>query len=286
MLFGDSISLVKLLTLLTLILSTSTTSMNVDTSTFSIGESLTFRSDVLQESRTINVYLPLSYSEEPDRKYPVIYLLDGSADEDFIHISGLVQFGSFSWIQMIPESIVVGIANTDRKHDFTFPSNNDRDRVEVPTAGGSADFVEMIKEELQPLVTRRYRQNGSSTLIGQSLGGLLATEILLKQPQLFDNYVIVSPSLWWDDESLLQARVADLSSINAVYIGVGEEGATMKRVAKELFDKLREHEPITENLSFRYFPELDHGDTLHLAAYDAFKTIFAPHRGATTDSGQ
>jgi len=265
---------VKLLTLLTIILSSSTTSLTINTSDFVIGESLTFQSDVLQEARTINVYLPLSYSEEPDRKYPVVYLLDGSADEDFIHISGLVQFGSFSWIQMIPESIVIGIANTDRTHDLTFPSNNERDRTEAPTAGGSAEFVEMIEEELQPLVTRRYRVNDSSALVGQSLGGLLATEILLKKPELFDNYIIVSPSLWWDDESLLQISSADLSSVNAVYIGVGEESPTMNRVAKDLFEKLQEDRSMTENLSFRNFPELDHGDALHLAVYDAFKTIF------------
>ncbi len=264
----------KMLAVLTFILSSSATSMTVDTSAFVIGESLTFQSDVLHESRTINVYLPLSYSQEPGREYPVIYLLDGSADEDFVHISGLVQFGSFSWIQMVPESIVIGIANTDRKHDLTFPSSNERDQIEAPTAGGSARFIEMIEQELQPLVARRYRVNDSSTLIGQSLGGLLATEVLLKEPELFDNYIIVSPSLWWDDESLLQVSSADLSSVNAVYIGVGEEGPTMKRVAEELFEKLRNDKSIKENISYRYFPELDHGDTLHLAVYDAFESIF------------
>jgi predicted alpha/beta superfamily hydrolase len=249
-------------------------STTISTSEFSIGESIVFQSDVLQQTRTINVYLPLSYSEEPDKKYPVVYLLDGSADEDFIHIAGLVQFGSFSWIRMIPESIVIGIANTDRKQDFTFPSNNEQDRADIPAAGGSSKIVEMLEEELQPLVAQRYRISDSSTLIGQSLGGLLATEILLKKPELFNNYVIVSPSLWWDDESLLEVSVPDLSSINAIYIGVGEEGPTMKRVAKDLFEKLQEDKPMEQNLSFQYFPELDHGDTLHLAVYDAFKTIF------------
>lgn len=101
------------------------------------------------------------------------------------------------------------------------------------------------------------------------------TKILLKKPELFDNYIIVSPSLWWDDESLLQASAADFASVRAVYIGVGEEGPTMNRVAKELFEKLQQEESLTEDLSFRSFPELDHGDTLHLAVYDAFKTIFA-----------
>ena len=133
----------------------------------------------------------------------------------------------------------------------------------------------MIEAELQPLVKDRYRVAGSSTLIGQSFGGLLATEILLKQPGLFDNYVIVSPSLWWDDESLLQAEVSDLSSVNAVYIGVGEEGPVMKRVARELSEKLQRNASLSDRLSYRFFPELDHGDTLHLAVYDAFETIFA-----------
>lgn len=265
----------NLLTLLTILLSSPTTTPIISTSDFVIGESLTFQSDVLEEVRTINVYLPLSYAKEPDKKYPVVYLLDGSADEDFIHISGIVQFGSFSWIQMIPESIVIGIANTDRRHDLTYPSNNEQDQTDSPTAGGSAEFIEMIKEELQPLVAQRYRVNDSSTLVGQSFGGLFATEVLLKKPALFDNYVIVSPSLWWDNESLLKASAADLSSVNAVYIGVGEEGEVMKRVANELFEKLQEDETITENLSFRYFSELDHGDALHLAVYDAFETIFA-----------
>lgn len=49
----------------------------------------------------------------------------------------------------------------------------------------------------------------------------------------------------------------------------------MKRVAEALFEKLRKDQSMTGNLSFRHFPELDHGDALHLAAYDAFKTVFA-----------
>lgn len=185
----------KLAILLALVLSSAAAPPITSSSDFVIGESITFQSEVLQERRTINVYLPLSYSEDPDREYPVVYLLDGSADEDFIHISGLVQFGSFSWIRMMPESIVVGIANNDRQRDLTFPSGNELDRSKAPTAGGSAEFIEMIEQELQPLVARRFRVTDMSTIVGQSLGGLLATEVLLKRPELFDHYIIVSPSL-------------------------------------------------------------------------------------------
>lgn len=91
---------------------------------FTIGKSINIKSAILKETRTINVYLPLNYHKDSLKQYPVIYLLDGSKDEDFIHVSGIVQFGSFSWINMVPESIVVGIGNVDRKRDFTYPSHN------------------------------------------------------------------------------------------------------------------------------------------------------------------
>lgn len=82
---------------------------------FSIGKSIPIASSVIEEERILNIYLPLSYSSDIIKQYPVIYLLDGSKDEDFIHISGIVQFASFLWINRVPESIVVGIANVKRE---------------------------------------------------------------------------------------------------------------------------------------------------------------------------
>ena len=141
----------------------------------------------------INVYLPASYHIDSTRKYNVIYLLDGSAEEDFIHISGLIQFGSYPSINMLPESIVVvGVSNVDRKHDFTFPSSIVEDKNEFPITGGSENFIFFIEMEFQPKVEAMYRTSSVKTIIGRSLGGLLATEILLKKPDLFDNYVIIS----------------------------------------------------------------------------------------------
>jgi predicted alpha/beta superfamily hydrolase len=143
----------------------------------SIGEKIEFQSKILKENRILNIYLPNGYSKDSLKEYPVIYLLDGSIDEDFIHISGLVQFGSFSWINMIPESIVVGISNVDRKRDFTFPTNNKKDKEDFPTTGESESFINFIENELQPYIDKKYETDSIKTLIGQSLGGLLATEI-------------------------------------------------------------------------------------------------------------
>lgn len=243
-------------------------------SNFSIGETITFHSSVLQEDRILNVYLPRGYQSEANKNYPVIYLLDGSADEDFIHVAGLVQFGSFSWINQIPESIVVGIANIDRKRDLTFPTTNVKDKKDFPTTGGSKNFIKFLRSEVQPLVEKTYRTGSPKTIIGQSLGGLLATEILFKSPSLFDNYIIISPSLWWDDEFLLKMTPIARSASTSIYIGVGKEGEIMERVAKELFDKLKSAEAKNPSIHFNYFEQLDHGDTLHLAVYDAFSKLF------------
>ncbi len=184
----------------------------------------------LGEKRILNVYLPDGYNKSDTIKYHSIYLLDGSADEDFIHTVGLVQFSSFPWVNRVPPSIVVGIANKDRKRDFTFASTIEDDKKLCPTSGHSDKFMAFIEKELQPYIEHKYKTNGQRTLIGESLGGLLATEILLKKPTLFTRYIIISPQAycWWDDASLLKLH-SDILNDNfkqktSIYIGVGKEG--------------------------------------------------------------
>tara|TARA_R110002020_G_scaffold296658_1_gene512320 strand:+ start:113152 stop:113979 length:828 start_codon:yes stop_codon:yes gene_type:complete len=239
-----------------------------------LGKTVEIKSVILGENRLINLYFPPDYSENKEKSYPVIYLLDGSADEDFIHIAGLAQFASFSWINIIPESIIVGIANVDRKRDFTFPTSNKKDKTEFPTTGGSEKFIAFLEKELQPFITSNYRTTPTKTLIGQSLGGLLATEILLKKPDLFDNYIIVSPSLWWSDEALLQFKPIDYKQPKSIYIAVGKEGDVMENDAKSLFEKLTRSKKEKTTIYFNFLENQNHGDALHLAVYDAFEKIF------------
>ena len=126
------------------------------------------------------IYLPEGYQPGDTARYPVIYLLDGSADEDFIHVVGLVQFNTFPWIKRLPKSIVVGIANVDRQRDFTYPTRDAVDEKRYATAGHFDKFITFLEQELQPYINRKYRTNASRTIIGQSLAGLLATEFYLK----------------------------------------------------------------------------------------------------------
>ncbi|WP_115900849.1 alpha/beta hydrolase [Tenacibaculum gallaicum] len=268
----------KILTLAILLITISTfaqsTPVKVNEGDFSIGKTVQIKSTVLKEDRTLNIYFPASYNTDKSKKYPVIYLLDGSKDEDFIHITGIVQFGSFSWINMLPEAIVVGIGNVDRKRDFTYPSSIEIDQKEFPTSGSSKKFIQFLKKELLPFIDTNYRTTNGKTLIGQSLGGLLATEVLFKTPTLFNNYIIVSPSLWWDDEKLLTFTPVKYDTKKNIYIAVGKEGPTMERTAKELHDKLLSKKTKNTKLYFDFLEDKTHGDALHEAVYNAFEKIF------------
>ncbi len=250
-----------------------------------IGVADAIQSKVLGERRVLNIYLPEGYSAQDTTNYSVIYLLDGSTDEDFIHVAGLVQFNAFPWINRLPKTILVGIANVDRRRDFTYPTTIESDRQRNKTAGQSAKFMAFIESELQPYIEKEYRATRTQTLIGQSLGGLLATEILLKKPALFDNYVIVSPSLWWDNGSLLKQDSpllqAGFTKPVAVYIGVGKEGLTpgdnprvMEVDANLLADKLKAGKRPNLSVHFDYLPQEDHATIGHQAISNAFRLLY------------
>jgi predicted alpha/beta superfamily hydrolase len=241
-------------------------------------------SKILSEQRTLNIYLPEGYNPADSVRYPVVYLLDGSADEDFIHVVGLYQFSSFPWVARVPKSIIVGIANIDRKRDFTFPTSVIEDKKKYPTTGGSAKFIKFLENELQPYIEHRYKTNDHRTIIGESLGGLLATEILLKHPSLFDQYIIVSPSLWWNNGSLLKQDGAvlhdSLTQPVSVYIGVGKEGLTpsdpprvMEVDANVLADKIRNSESKSVKVYFDYLPQEDHASIAHQALLNALRML-------------
>ncbi|TWV99810.1 alpha/beta hydrolase [Chitinophaga pinensis] len=240
----------------------------------SIGETHTFRSEILRENRTVNIYLPKEYDPAADKHYPVIYLLDGAMDEDFVHIAGLTQF--LTMIDTLPPSILVGIANVDRKRDFTFPSAIRELTQKYPTTGGAANFIAFLSQELQPFVKKHYKVNDTSTLIGQSLGGLLATAILLKQPDMFLNYVIISPSLWWDEGALMTMAPFLISQRNIrahVFIAVGDEGAEMQDAASNLATVLQDARQKELYTNFLYMPKETHRTILHNSVYKALQVL-------------
>jgi uncharacterized protein len=238
-----------------------------------LGRSEIVRSEVLNESRTINVLLPAGY-EKGEARYPVIYLLDGGAYEDWFHAASLFDF--LSTYDVMPPHIVIGIGNVDRRRDFTRPSTDPADLKAAPTSGGAERFMDFVERELVPHVEKTYRARGRRTLVGQSLAGLAATHFLLERPHLFHDYVIVDPSLWWNRRALL-GRAPDLlkpprPSGQRVYLSAAAGEAEMKAGAEALAALLKRARPEVA-LSYEFLPEETHATSLHISLYNAMRLL-------------
>lgn len=201
-----------------------------------LGTHYVLHSKNMQEDQKFNVRLPENYSDTIS--YPVIFLLDGSVDGDFLPFCGLAHNAAYPWVNQLPASIIVGIENADRRRDYTFPTTVEEDLKSYPTTGHSKEFIAYLKTELIPW-TQSHFKTSEQTIAGQSLGGLLASEILLSDPDLFDMYILVSPSLWWDRESILSRPAGPAISNKQVFIVYGEEGDLMERPARTLVKYLR-----------------------------------------------
>lgn len=167
-----------------------------------IGETFLIESATLGETRRINVYFPYDYSPASKTRLPVLYMPDGGLMEDFLHVAGLTQvlIGNGG---MRP-FLLVGIENTERRRDLTGPTTDPEDRKIAPRVGGSQAFRDFIRNELKPQIRARYPTGDESAVIGESLAGLFVVETFLREPDLFDRYIAIDPSLWWNGSALVK----------------------------------------------------------------------------------
>ena len=240
-----------------------------------VGTTFTIRSAVLGETRRINVYAPAAYDAGDTERLPVLYMPDGGTGEDFLHVAGLVQILSLNG-SMRP-FLLVGIENTERRRDLTGPTSTDQDREIAPRIGGSEAFRRFIREELMPQVDATYRTNGETAIVGESLAGLFVIETLLVAPEMFDTYLAIDPSLWWDRERLVDTAVRELERHDelraTVFLaassqtGIVEPTARLAALLRGASSGLRIHHV--------EFPEETHGTIYHPAALQGFRTVFA-----------
>ena len=248
-----------------------------------IGETFTLQSRVLNEARRINVYLPPAYVDSPTVRLPVMYMPDGGLAEDFLHVAGLVQVSSGNGT-MRP-FILVGIENTERRRDLTGPTDVASDRAIAPRVGRSAVFRDFIRTELIPDVSRRYRTTGEQGIVGESLAGLFVVETFLLEPALFDTYIAIDPSLWWNNGKLVadaapriramaSEKSAAPSTKKRLWYSTSREGAI--ELAGQLESALRAGAPSSIIWQYEPMPEETHGTIYHPAALRAFRAVLKP----------
>ena len=243
--------------------------------------SYTVQSEVLGSERIVTVRLPAGYEEEPDRRFPVVYLLDGGPDQDFDHIAGIVQSRDMNWT--FERFILVGVQSVDRRHYFAPPAIDPAPYVEALGAepGGTFEYRNFLRDELMPMVDARFRTNGHDAVIGESLAALFVVETLLEEPTLFEDYIAISPSIWWEEMKYGREASGYLSRFpedgveRRLYLTVANEGVWHREGAERLVDALRDGAP--DNLRWTFVPVEDretHGSIFHPMALDAFRTLY------------
>lgn len=238
----------------------------------SLGETHEIYSNVLDESREIIIGLPSGYKNS-EETYPVIYLLDGPGH--FHHTTGTARF--LSGNGRMPGVIVVAITNTDRTRDLTPPTHVDSLGT-FPTSGGADNFLEFISEELKPYVEEKFRTRPYSILIGHSFGGLLANHALVHRPDIFNAYVSISPSLWWDEQRLVAQADSAFNHADSLvgdfYMTMGNEGDEMLGGALKFAGVLEGKAPDSFRWEFKRMEEEDHGSVPHRSTYYGLEKIF------------
>ena len=250
-----------------------------------IGERFAMSSAILDEERSYWVYVPASYQDTKyaPRRYPVLYLLDGGAN--FYSAAGTVQFmssGSGGSIQ-IPELIIVAVLNTDRTRDLT-PTHTLRrpegDDPSLKNSGGADAFLKFLNEELIPHVDRTYRTSAYRIIVGHSFGGLLALHALQSAPHMFQGYIAIDPSVFWDNQVLIRRAGGRLMNGDGrprtVYLCLSRSYATgySGDAAKAFAKHLQARAAAGLRSTLQYFDAEIHQSVAHIALYHALLFLF------------
>jgi predicted alpha/beta superfamily hydrolase len=193
----------------------------------------------------------------------------------------------------------VALPNTQRTRDLTPTHNlkgsNGKETPDFASSGGGANFVRLLSEELIPKIEGQYRTEPYRILVGHSLGGLFAMYAFLQRPQIFQAYIAIDPSLWWDDESLSRQAKAALEGTHdlrgTVYISLANnplpKGGTVKvgeRAGREFCALLQSHQTESFRCSMQYFDTEDHGSVPLPSLYYGLRFIFDGYRPVPHES--
>jgi predicted alpha/beta superfamily hydrolase len=260
-----------------------------------IGKTDSIQSKILGENRKIWVHVPDGGGSQ---KYPVVYVLDG--DGHFSSVVGMIQqLSTINGNTMSLKMIVVGIPNTDRTRDLT-PTHIDADPAMMmdsafaKTSGGGENFIAFMEKELMPHIEAKYPTAPYKMLIGHSFGGLAVMQTFTHHTDLFNSYICIDPSMWWDKQKLLKQTQKVLAEKKfegkSLYLGIAntlEDGMDINKVQKDTsaatkhirsilalqaaFEKNKQN-----GLKYRgkYYADDTHGSAPLITEYDALRFFF------------
>ncbi|RSD25415.1 alpha/beta hydrolase [Mesobacillus subterraneus] len=194
-------------------------------------EHFSVKMTTLDRERTIRVYLPESYHEHPNKRYPVLFMHDGQnlyKDEDagYGMSWGISDYLEESGLELI----VVGIDCNDgykRLDEYSPWASSEMRNIFAPELDGiggeGKDYIEFVVHELKPLIHQKYRTRPDETaMAGSSMGGLISTYAACIYPGIFKKVASVSSAYWFAQEEIAQLiKECDLSAVEKFYLDAG-----------------------------------------------------------------
>jgi predicted alpha/beta superfamily hydrolase len=267
----------------------------------SIGQKAFLYSKVLEEEREVWVHVPRNLTKsQTTERFPVVYVLDG--DQHFHALSGLIhQLSATNGNTICPEMIVVAILNTDRTRDLTVTHKTTGFAVDpefAKNSGGGEKFTSFIEKELFAFVDSLYPTAPYRMLVGHSLGGMMVVNTLLNHTEMFNSYVALDPSLWWDEQLLVkqaQTRLNEKKFANRTfYMAVANTMNSTKaptelrkdthdyslplRSQLDLADVLTQNKENSLKWHYDYYPKESHTSVPLIGEYNALHFIFDFHK--------
>lgn len=269
--------------------------------TLALGTIDSIQSNILHENRKLWVYVPNRGSRAnalfSEQRYPVVYLLDGNAH--FYSVAGMIQnLSQVNGNTVCPEMIVVGIPNTIRERDLTpTKAGDDPFLAEISrlrTTGGGENFISFIEKELIPYIDSNYPTQPYKMLIGHSFGGLAVMNTLLNHTKLFNSYIAIDPSMWWDNMHFLKStkqgfREKDFDG-TTLYLAVAntmDQDMDIHKVQTDttvptrgirgtlsLDSFINKEKPKGLRYASKYYEDNTHNSVPLIATYDGLRFIF------------
>ncbi|MBZ9611802.1 alpha/beta hydrolase-fold protein [Rheinheimera maricola] len=237
----------------------------------------TLHSAVLNENRTITVQLPKSYASTPNKKYPVIYRLDGKGNIPLI----TAVLEKLQEASAAPEVIIVAIENTDRQRDL-FPTVNQEPQGPIGIGGGAPKFLTFIENELIPFVNNKYRTHNYKVIAGASAGGVFVLYALQTKPELFQAHLAYSAAVWWNHGATAESTKAFMANTktldNYLYMNIGEESGFMRQRYDDLHSFIASNTPNGLTFISDEFDTVPHGLTSVAGIFNAYHNLFLPLR--------
>jgi predicted alpha/beta superfamily hydrolase len=233
----------------------------------------TLYSTALNEKRALEIVLPTGYPK-PDTKYDVLYVTDGEWNTKIVR-----DIHQFLELQFIPPCIIVSIPNRYvdnvnlRGRDYT-PTHTEW----LPQSGGASKYLSFLKNELVPYIDKKYPASGMNILYGSSLGGLFGLYAFLKEPQLFDSYMLSDPAFSWDDfyiRKLLSTKLDSVKTLHKSLLIAGRTGEAYKYMGIAAIDSvLRARLPEGLRWKTKLYDNETHNSMMFMTVYDGLKHTY------------